>query len=52
MKVKDILVEPNKLYVNDSFILKFKVEYSWNDLKNNFTYQTLKEKDFREIGGK
>ena len=52
MKVRDIVLEPSKIYVNDNFILKFKSDWSWEEVKENFTYETLKEKEFKEIGGK
>lgn len=51
--IKEVKVEPHEIFVNSQFTLKVKAEskITWQELKDNFTWNTLKNYKFRDIGG-
>lgn len=52
-KIKEIIVEPQPLYVNSNFKIKIKVErgVTFEELKNRMTFEDLKEYSFNELKG-
>lgn len=52
-KIKEIIIEPQPLYVNSNFKIKIKVErgVTFGELKNNFTFGQLISYNFGELKG-
>ena len=52
-RITDVKVEPQVVYVNGQFKIQVKAEsiITWDDLKDNFTWGTLKDYKFKDIGG-
>lgn len=52
-KINEVKLEPQIIYVNGRFEIKVKAEsiITWQELKDNFTWNTLKDYKFKDIGG-
>lgn len=52
-KIKEILVEPNKISVGSTFLLKIKaIRYlTYKEVKDNFTYTTIQDYEYSELKG-
>lgn len=52
-KIKEILVEPNKIEVGSTFLLKIKaIRYlTYREIKENKTYTELKDLTFGQLKG-
>ena len=52
-KIKVIIIEPTTVYTNSSFKLKIKVQrgLTFQELKDNMTFTTVKSYDFGELKG-
>lgn len=52
-KIIEKIVEPNKLYVGSTFLLKIKaIRYlTYQEVKDNFTYTTIQEKTYSTLKG-
>lgn len=54
-KITDFQVNPAQIYVDDNFTLRFKIEtiegLTYQHLKDNYTYNSLKNKTYNEILG-
>lgn len=52
-KIKEIIVEPQPLYVNSNFKIKIKVQrgMTFKELKDEITFNELKEYSFNELKG-
>ena len=52
-RIEDVLINPQIVYVGDKVTIRVKAEskISWQELKTNFTWNTLKNYKFKDIGG-
>lgn len=52
-KIKEIIVEPNPLYVNSNFTIKIKVQrgLTFKELKDTYTFNEATQYSFGELKG-
>ena len=52
-KIKEVIVEPNKIYVGSTFKLKIKaIRYlTYSELKEKLKYETLKKYSYSKLKG-
>lgn len=52
-RITEIKITPQVAYVGDQVLIQVKAEsiISWQELKDNFTWNTLKDYKFKDIGG-
>lgn len=52
-KIVEKILEPNKIYVGSSFLLKIKaIRYlTYKEVKENFTYTTIQNYTYSELKG-
>lgn len=52
-KIKEILVEPSKVYAGSTFLLKIKaIRYlTYKEVKENFTYTTVQQYTYGQLKG-
>lgn len=52
-RIEEVKLEPQVVYVDGKFKIQVKAEskITWQELRTNFTWNTLKDYKFKDIGG-